>query len=595
MATNTVETVWKLSLDEQTAKKSESILQRLANTVKKALGEDSTRAVQKTTEAIKDQTKALEANEKAAKESGSSLSATEGISKGFGGAGRAAGLANLAGAGAGEGLSILGDTADAVEGLTEVGSVIAGLGPVGLVAAGAVGVLALVVGDFAESAREAAEQIDAAFNAARSVADEIAGGATTEDVQASIDQLQFRREMEQEILAEATASYEQFVQGIRDAFGALAPLVEGILKIIDPREEALHTQIETSNKLITESEAKERAYNEALEKGLTSKADAKQAEEERQKAQEEADRKAKQEAEKAAREREAAAKKAQAEAEQFAKQMEAIDQQRFKAAQKYSDALVDIARKSADDAIKASKALREKQTDNQRGFNQDISDMTRDFHASELEEAIKRQDEEAATLRQHVLKLEGIRDAAIAEETDSLRKRDFLGATRIRERANLQIEQENKALVDAANEKLMLQKQEDAAQLRELDKARRDRMTALQRANDEAKIAYQRDLSNQRDARKIAEREAAINRNRELRAANEDAQRLLGIKRQQAQAELNIASQVLAGIKNMGNNTTVNNNNSRTNNGGVNITNNNGSPAATEQAILQVLGRVGLV
>lgn len=590
---NSVETVWKLILDEKEARAGESMIQRLARLIKDKLGGESVKAIDKTTEAIKDQTEALKENEKAAKDSGERLSASEGISKGLGGASRTAGVGSLLGAG--EGLSLLGDTADAIEGLSELSGVIGKLGVSGGLAVVAIAVLSLAVADFAKAAQEQADKLNEFFDAQREVFDEIAGGATTADLQEQIDLLQTRRELEKITLQDATEAYANYEQQIRDTFGVFGELILGILRIIDPREEALSSQKDESQKRIDESISKEKQYQDAIEKGLTAKNDAAAAEEELSKARDEAERKAKQEAEKAQREQEAAAKKAQAEAEQFAKQMEAIEKQRYNAAQKYGDALVDIARKSADDAIKAAKALREKQVDNQRGFNQDIADMTEDFHASEREEQIKRQDEDANILHQHALKLASIRDSALADETDLLRKRNFLDANRVRERANAEIEQENKALIDSTEEKRRAQKQEDAQQLRELDKARRERFTALQRANEDAKIAYQRDIANQRDARKIAEREAKIARDRELRAANEAARALLGIKQQQAQSELNIASQVLAGIRAMGNSTTINNNNSRTNYGNVSVPVYSNNPAQVQQQVLQVLGKVGLV
>jgi len=105
---------------------------------------------------------------------------------------------------------------------------------------------------------------------------------------------------------------------------------------------------------------------------------------------------------------------------------------------------------------------------------------------------LQRQEDEAAELRAHAMTLEGIRDEALKSEEDLLRQRDFLGASKVRENANAQIETENKAFLEAQNEKRILQKQEDAQQLREFDKARRERLTALRRANEEAQIQYKR-------------------------------------------------------------------------------------------------------
>jgi len=390
------------------------------------------------------------------------------------------------------------------------------------------------------------------------------------------------------VLEESTQAYYNMMKQIRDIFGPFAGYIQDIVKVVDPREEALKSQIEESNKLISESEAKERAYNKALEKGLTSKNDAAKAEEDRQK-----------EIETAAKEKEQAAKKSQDEATRNAeatqKKLEATEEKRYQAGVKYSEALVDIARKSADDAKRLAQAARQKEVDNQRAFNQDMGDLSADFQASEREEAIARLEQEAADARAHALTLEGIRDEAFNNEKDLLRERDFLGASLVRENANKQIEQENQTFLDAQKEKMILQKQEDAQQLRELDKARRDRLTALQRANQEAQIQYARDVQNQREARRIAEREAMIARNKELKAASDTARALLGIQAQQQNAQLQMAQNTLNQLRGA---TSTTNNNNKTVNGGLNF--NINAPAGgmnatqVQNQILSTLGSVGL-
>lgn len=599
MASNTVSTVWRLIFDEGEARKGESMIQKLSRLLKEGLGKESTAAVDKTTEAIKNQTEALKENAKAAE--GSQIGLGDAAGNVGGAAGKLRGLGSKLGGG--EGLNIVNDIGDAVEGFQELGSTLVELGPIGAVAGVAMVALGVVIADFAAGAQKTADQINEAIDSMRSVADEIAGGATTEDIQNSIEQLQIRRDMEKDILAQSTQAYQDFIQGIRDAFGFLAPLVEGIVKIVDPREEALKTQIETSNKLIGESEAKENAYNKALDKGLTSKADAKQAAEEQAKAQEKATR----EAEKSAQEQKRANEKAQAEqdkaaadaqraAEQLQAKRDAIQKKELDAAQKYGDALVDIARKSADDAAKALKDEKLKEIDNRRSFEQDISDMSADFQASEREEALSRMEEEANDLKHHADTLQGIRDDANAQEEDLLRSRDFLGATKVRENANKQLEAENKAFQDAQAEKLQVQRSEDAKQLRELDNARQKRLLVLRRANEEAQLQYRRDLDNQRDARKIAEREARIARDRELRQAQEMARALLGIQSQSAQAQLQLASNTLNQLRGISNTT---NNNGNTVNGGLHFSVGGGSASGMtgtqiQGHVLAALGSVGL-
>jgi hypothetical protein len=300
--------------------------------------------------------------------------------------------------------------------------------------------------------------------------------------------------------------------------------------------------------------------------------------------------------EKAAREREQAAKEAERQAEQLRQKQEQIEEKRYQAGVKYGDALVDIALDAADSAKASAKSLREGLADNDLSFRQDIADMSDDFHASEREEAITRMEEEAADLRAHANKLTQIRDDAFIEEEDLLRKRDFLGATKVRENANRQIEQENKAFLDGMNEKAQLQRQEDAQQLRELDKARRERFNLLQRANAEAQQAYRRDLENQREARRISERDAKGNRDRELRDASEQARALLGIHQQGNAAILQMAQGLVAGLRGLGNTTNnVSNTDSRRGNfGTINMPMVGGSGGNQQQAGLRLLAQVGL-
>jgi len=281
MANSTVKTVWSLILDEGEARKGESTLQRIARVLKEKIGGEGAKAVDKTTDAIEKQTKALKENEDAAKKAANANTGGAGLGDvtgtlggGLGGVSRFAGVGGAFSSSAGEGLGLIGDIGDAVEGFGELGTTLAGLGPVGVAAGVAIAALGLVISDFAAAAQKEADAINASIDSMRSVADEIVGGATTEDIQQSIEDLQFRRDLERDILAESQQAYEDFVEGIRQAFGIFAPLVEAIVKIVDPREEALNAQIKESEKIINESTAKENAYNKALEKGLTSKADA---------------------------------------------------------------------------------------------------------------------------------------------------------------------------------------------------------------------------------------------------------------------------------------------------------------------------------
>lgn len=594
---NSIETVWKLILDEKEVRQGEGMIERLSRLVKTKLGGDASKAIDKTTEALERQNKQLKENEEQAKRSGSALETTGKVG---GAAGKLRGVGSMLGGG--EGLGLLNDVGDAAEGVGELVSTLGSLGPAGIAAAAAVVIMTAVIGDFAKAAQEQAAEIDRIFNAQREVFDEIASGATSDDLREQIELLQFRRELEKITLQDATEAYASYEQQIRDTFGVFGEIILGIARIIDPREDALNKAKTDSETAMKQSEEKERQYTSAIEQGLTAKADAAKAEEDLQKSRDDAAK----EAEKQAKEQEQKAKEAQRAQQQAAAEQERIAEQarqkqeqaaqkRLETERKYTDALVDIANAAADDAVAALTSLKQAQADNQRSFLEDIGDLSSDFQASEHEEAIARQEEEAADLRAHALKLTQIRDDAFAEEEDLLRNRDFLGATRVRENANRQIEQENKALQTAADERNRVRAQEDAQQLRELDKARRDRFTQLQRANAEAKLQYQRDIENQREARRIAEREARDARSRDLRDANETARQLLGIHQQTNAAQLQMAQGLLANLRGMSgttNNTTTNNN-QRGNFGTLNMPV-YGANGNVRQQVLGVLAQVGL-
>lgn len=612
---NTIQTVWKLQLDESAAREGENFVQRLARTIKDKLGGESTKAIEKTTEAIEEQTEALKKNEEAAKRAadvdrGGRSAATDFSGDVASASGGLRGAADFLGGGqlgAVSGLlevtEALGDIGEfAPQAASQVASLATSLGPVGLGLAAVAAVAAIAISSLAATVQEEADKITAVGEKRLEIAERIAAGLTASEATEELEQNAKRQEEIQIALVQAQKEYNEFLAQQPDILGNAG---DNILKVFDAREAALEKTVTDAQNALKDIATDNQVIQEALDSGRVAADDTAKSEKnladirqtdtkagidtakEAAKAQEKAQQDAARAQEKAAADAQRAAEKAAADAAR-------IEEMRYKAAQKYGDALVDIARKSADDAIKAAQELRLKQVDNRRAFDQDIQDMSLDFHASEREEALKRQEEQASDLRQHALKLEGIRDDALNEETDLLRKRDFLGATRVRESANRQIEQENKALVEATEEKRRLQKSEDSQQLRELDKARQDRLRALQRANEEAKIQYQRDVANQRDARKLAEREAAISRDRDLRAASEAARALLGIKNQQAQAELQLAQNVLQGVRGMVN-TSVTNNNQRVNNGGVNTTINTNDPRAVQRQIIQTLGEIGLV
>lgn len=643
----TISTVWRLMLDEQSAQKGQEGVESLAESAGK-LGEEIEKiARQKKLQVIaedfgkmaietgKAEDAALGLN-KRLQELGASEDEIKGLAKTFsdvseakpsGGKGLPAvakfrGAASLLGGSElGNLVGIVDDIQDAAEGMGALRAATEGVGaasaattpgllgsaagfaavlapllPLALAIGAVVAVLAVVKSSDDQRAKDLKEQAELE----RSISDEIAAGATREDIEAQIEALRFRAELEKTTLEEGKKKYDDYIESIRNAAGGLGRLLEPIVRLFGGEENQLAANVEESQKIIDDAAKKEAAYNAALEKGLTAKNDAKKHEEDLADARDKAAReteKAADEQKKAAEKVKADQEKAAAERERAAEQVhqkeQQIAQKRHDIARQYGDKLVDIARKSAEDATKATQAARLKEIDNRRAFDQDIADLSIDFQEGEREEALKRQEDEAADLRGHASKLQQIRDDAFSEEKDLLNRRDFLGATRVAERANQQMEAENKAFKEGQDEKLAALKAEDDRQLRELDKARRERLLALQRANAEAKIQYQRDMENQRDARRVAMREAGIDHQRQQREASEQARALLGIKQQQGKLELDIARQVLQGIQSMASGS-VTNNNQRTWNGDMTISTTGASSSNLTTAMLKTLSQVGL-
>jgi hypothetical protein len=603
---NTIQTIWKLILADDEAQKSEGIISRLANALQDKLGNSSTSAVEKTTDAIREQTEALKAEEAQAAATGEAVSSSskaggigkpsELISK-FSSVGRMAGIPveQIAGiAKAAEGVQQLAAASGLLTPAAEAAGAASAAAAPGLLASAAgfaavllplapliiaIGAVVAVLAILKQADDQRAADLKKEAELRRAVSDEIAAGATKEDIEAEIAALKERDDLEKSTLADGKKAYDDYLNSIRNAFGGLGRLLEPFIKLFGAQEQQLADNVNDSQKLLDENAKKENAYQEALDRGDTAKNDAAKREEELTKSREKtaadtakAAEKSQADQEKTIAKQQAVQEKAASDAQRLAEQQAAKEQQaaekRYQAGVKYSDALVDIAQKATDSARAALKTLKDKQADDTRAFWQDIGDLSTDFQAKEREESIKRGEEEVQDALNQTRKLSQIREEAAKNEQDALRGGDYLGATRIREQANAQMESENKTFKDQQGDKIRAQQAEDAAQLRELDQARHKRLAALQRANEEAQIAYRRDLENQRETRRIALREAAESRNRELRATTDMAKAVLGIKQQQGQAELQLAQSTLSQLRGIHN---VTNNNGNTMNGNISM------------------------
>lgn len=620
MAGNVVQTIWRLILDENEANKSQSAVESLATAVQDKLGNASTTAIDKTTEAIQNQTAALKEEEAQAGKTVDAMTPSSGSSSGsassliskFSGVGRMAGInvEQIAGiARAAEGVQQLAEAAGVLEGASAAAGAAGTAAAPGLLASAAgfgaimlpllpliaaLGVASLAFGELQKQTEAANEALQRKYDAEDEVDAFARSGATVSDA------LKRQTELQDEV-TDATKRYNEAQAAAAEDFKkrASVPLLGDFTARLQDAVNVNSTDDKQTKRLEETKAASEAAaaklaeLNKQLKEGAFAADDRKKADEKTAKDTEKAARDQEQAAAKQKATQEKSASDAQHLIEQAAAKEQQANEKRYQAAQKYSDSLIDIARHSADDAKKALAGLKEKLADNQGDFQRDIADLSTEFHDSEREEAIKRGEQEVQDAIAQTNKLKSIRDEALASEQGFLRKRDFLSAANVREAANTRIEQENKTFLEAQAEKQHAQQNEDAAQLRQLDKARHERLQALDRANAEAKLAYTRDIANQKEARHIAEREAAIARNREIRAANDAARAVLGIKQQQSQTELQLARATLTQLRGM---TTINNGN--TMNGNITLNTSLAGGGMTLQQvdarIMQTLGKVGL-
>lgn len=611
---NVIETVWKLLLDKQEAKQGENLIQRLARVVKDSLGRDGAKAVDEVTDALKRQNKQIKENAEDAKKVklGDAAGDVGGLASKFAGAGSLVGIDT----------NIVADIADAVEGIAGLGGVITGtlipalsgaaaallpLAPILIPLAAVAGAAAIAIGQAVSEIDKHLAQLESEITARRSAVEAAFSGTTLDEAQAQVESFNNSIKAQTFLLGEAQTkrddAFERDVErytkqaGVFGFLGDFFARVLGLLGKSDVNKYA--DDVAESEEKLNDATAGAKEWQRTIDEGLFKTGEAKKEEDSLASARAQVSdttQQASKSEEKAAREQEKAQAEQQRRVEEAQKQQEQAEEKRYQAAVKYSDSLVDIANKTADGAKQALETQRQGLADNETELRRDLSAIADDFAISEREEALERQEEEANDLRQHGNKLAGIRDEALNTEKDFIRKRDFLSAAQVRERAVSEQEAENRLFVNGQDEKETLRRAEDARELRELADTRLKRRQQLQQQNEDVRLSYQREITAGREARRTMERDAKLNRDREVRDANAQARAYLGIKSQQSQAELSIAQQTLNAIRSMGsttNNTTVNNNQRSV--GNISINGGSMNPAAVRQTMYEVLGEIGVV
>jgi len=408
--------------------------------------------------------------------------------------------------------------------LQNLGGAIRALTAAAGLAAVTVGLLVFAYYQVTQAARDQAQAFNELLDAYRSVLDEIAGGATRQDIEATIEKLRFRRELEQAFLDEQVQAYETFFNDIRTAFeerlGVIGTLIAKVLdpfiRLFDAREEALASQIDKSRQKIEQLEAQERAYTRALEKGLTQRNDARKAEEALAQAQENLASSAGPAS--SALERQSEALRA---AEQAQREAEARAQRAAQAQQRYAESVAQAANAYADATAQARRNLAQARQDARTSLARDLADQAIKLQEDIANARTRALDQEAQALRAQQDRIAALRRRAQQQEEDAIRARDFLALDRLARETQRELDEEGERASQERRERQIA-----------YDQQLRDLQIAAQRERQARQIAYQRQLQDALTNYQRELQQAAIARAQALRNAQEALRRELELNAQ---------------------------------------------------------------
>lgn len=379
----------------------------------------------------------------------------------------------------------------------------------------------------------------------RAISDEIAAGATSEDIRDQIELLRTRSDLEQTTLEEGIQKYDEYIESVRSAFGGLGALLEPFVRLFGSYEEELANQVNVSTDLIDKNTKKEEAYAAALERGETAKADAAQAEDELARSREKSDREAEQAANKAqqAQEKqqqkaEQAQQKAQQEAEARAKEMAQLEQQRQDAAAKNTEAMKKINRTALDNIKDINTKAADAAIDGRNKLIGDLNSLTRQGNDDELNAAIKANRAEQTALKEHQRTIKSIMDQAASAEESARDNRNFLQLAQARRDAQKELNKQPGVFGEGADDRQDVFEQEREDRQRAQEIARRERNIAAQQEEMERKAGTERALRDNQTARTRQLREQAAAYNAEQSTFARHLQAMLSVRGQFMNAEM---------------------------------------------------------
>lgn len=387
----------------------------------------------------------------------------------------------------------------------------------------AVGALIVVVNELGKASEEQAKQVGALIDKTREVNDELATGSITqEDAAKRIEELNAKREAEQQLLEKLQGAEKE----LTDQYGALT----GVAGIVNKQIPELNEQLGKSKDRIADFDAEIAVLEKALADGKIPAGEAAEVEQALATAREitaGATDQAAQAEQEAARKAEEAQREQERQAEQAQRQMEQAAEKAAQAQTNYANAIED----AGTAAVQAAQDARTKLSDS-------LTDLATNFRQQALEDATAQQQaladlqtdnyrDELRARKDFNRQVRDIIKEANRTQEDLLADRDFLALDQLAKQTERQLDDQEQAAKDAQRDRDTANKQELQDLTKQNERLRMERLRDAQRQRQELQLSAQREL-----------RDIATNKQRQLELAATTLNRELELARQGQNAML---------------------------------------------------------
>lgn len=422
-----------------------------------------------------------------------------------------------------------------------LGAAATALGPVGLVAAGALAALGVAIAIFSESTREAAEKVKLQGEAARAVADQIAGGLTEQDAAKQVEQLEAQVRERERLLAEDQAAYDEWVKNHEGLAGALG-------QAFDQEEDALAANVDANKQKLKELQANIGEYNEAIDRGLPQTVEAAEKENALAAARDQtastSTDAAKQEAS-----RQKAIQEAEQKAKTIAQAQQAYSDAAGSAQRKYNDALKAASNTLKDAGKDIQTNLKRSMADLAKSTASDLTKMVTDLNRADQQARIEQHRDALAAGRKQADDLAKIQRDANRSQKDLLRNRDFLALDLLAENTQTQIEDQQTAADIEARERDIAAADAATDRRRAAYQERTDRLEQHRQAMTDAREAARRQLEDARTANERQRRDAALAKQSELANAQAALKSKLALEAEYWKQSIGLVQNAIGAIR----------------------------------------------